>query len=648
MAVAINTVGVNTSDLGTWNGEDVINLLEQQLTWLEYHGAADSGLVVGISSVTVGENRIAGSSAIYYESKPFTTSGVGTMFRMAADRETSILDTGGYDHDGELVRFFPNNPGTGYTGGEIVSFKSSEFDLPSAPDVTVQVVVDAVVSGAVSFAVTFTSAYLASGTDRNGEVSGQGTTITIKEGDTIKLTADQFSSSYEVAIIRGDEFGVATDGTLVSASATNYVWGEMSHGTYITGNSGGTYSWTTRWGDRGQYYVRPYGASPGTYAAQTPTIIVEPADSGNISTVSYGGTDTFYSKGLNGNYSWGVWKQVIDANKEYGTTFRTFCMSNNTSSTIKCTAVPRWNPVYKPNGGSGYTVGTKTGDFGFGPSYCGNAGLDISNSNQWSDNSSPHWDITSFDDDSVGFDISTGGNTDYQLDLIVYKSGIDPNFAVFSFNAPTVSGTNFDANTFGTFSFSNYTTTVWDLDYVYLSGMQLYVGNGGDTTTPHVEIWNNFCGIQDTSQQNPSKRSAEFGYSSWNSADQVAAYTVNNYYAKTVEQTSWGLPSIYYRPGGTDERGAALFGSGPHGYLDAASDFNAVIKGLPLSATFMPCPYYIPDDFVIIQFKYNQTNANIQQGDTITISGSEVYKIIEASYDQASTTSGIAFCARIV
>ena len=61
-----------------------------------------------------------------------------------------------------------------------------------------------------------------------------------------------------------------------------------------------------------------------------------------------------------------------------------------------------------------------------------------------------------------------------------------------------------------------------------------------------------------------------------------------------------------------------------------------------------PCPYYLPDDFVMIDFQINTPSANVQQGDTITISGSEVYTIITASYNQTTITRGIAFCARKV
>jgi hypothetical protein len=69
---------------------------------------------------------------------------------------------------------------------------------------------------------------------------------------------------------------------------------------------------------------------------------------------------------------------------------------------------------------------------------------------------------------------------------------------------------------------------------------------------------------------------------------------------------------------------------------------------LPISGCLLPIPYYLPDDFVLIQFYYNAANANIQQGDTITISPSEVYTVITGSYNQTTVTRGILFCARTV
>ena len=62
----------------------------------------------------------------------------------------------------------------------------------------------------------------------------------------------------------------------------------------------------------------------------------------------------------------------------------------------------------------------------------------------------------------------------------------------------------------------------------------------------------------------------------------------------------------------------------------------------------IPVPYYLPDDFVLIDFRYEAPSANIQQGDTITVSGGEVYTVIQGSYNQTTTTRGVLFCARTV
>ena len=48
----------------------------------------------------------------------------------------------------------------------------------------------------------------------------------------------------------------------------------------------------------------------------------------------------------------------------------------------------------------------------------------------------------------------------------------------------------------------------------------------------------------------------------------------------------------------------------------------------------------------MINFDYASPGANIQQGDTVTISGSEIWTVITGSYTQTTRTRGILFCAR--
>ena len=107
----------------------------------------------------------------------------------------------------------------------------------------------------------------------------------------------------------------------------------------------------------------------------------------------------------------------------------------------------------------------------------------------------------------------------------------------------------------------------------------------------------------------------------------------------------------YYRENVTDSapqrgQGGANDGKEPGEVLDDSTNYNAIIKGLPINVTMVPCPYYLRDDFGIVTVDYASPCANIQQGDTITVSGSEVWTVITGSYNQDTRTRGILFVAR--
>ena len=86
-------------------------------------------------------------------------------------------------------------------------------------------------------------------------------------------------------------------------------------------------------------------------------------------------------------------------------------------------------------------------------------------------------------------------------------------------------------------------------------------------------------------------------------------------------------------------------------------DYYRPIKGIPLLNCFAPCPYYLPDDFVMIQIASTPGLTAYTTGDTITITeGSEKYEIILANVENSvegldgvtsGSTIGMAFCARI-
>jgi hypothetical protein len=60
-----------------------------------------------------------------------------------------------------------------------------------------------------------------------------------------------------------------------------------------------------------------------------------------------------------------------------------------------------------------------------------------------------------------------------------------------------------------------------------------------------------------------------------------------------------------------------------------------VFKNIPINPYYAPVPYYLPNDFVMAEIPYG--NANV--GDTITISESEIYTIIQSSTNTITYTS---------
>ena len=89
--------------------------------------------------------------------------------------------------------------------------------------------------------------------------------------------------------------------------------------------------------------------------------------------------------------------------------------------------------------------------------------------------------------------------------------------------------------------------------------------------------------------------------------------------------------------------------------VSASANYYKPIKGIPISNRVLPIPYYLPDDFVMLQVATTPGLVAFRTGDTVTISGSEVYEIIMASYQSQqngldnvdnNSTIGMLFMAR--
>ena len=88
-------------------------------------------------------------------------------------------------------------------------------------------------------------------------------------------------------------------------------------------------------------------------------------------------------------------------------------------------------------------------------------------------------------------------------------------------------------------------------------------------------------------------------------------------------------------------------------------DFYKPISGIPICSKFIPCPYYMPDDFVFIQASSTPNAIDYRVGDTVTVSGNEKYSVVVPSTtgnvnglgdpnDSSSThTASLMLCVRI-
>ena len=370
---------------------------------------------------------------------------------------------------------------------------------------------------------------------------------------------------------------------------------------------------------------------------------------------TYGGTNKFLLKDnpVGATKPFGVAKHVIDEAKEYGVTYRSFQMYDNTTMTLGTGSA--YNP-YQPGGSGTYVQGNRNNEVTSSPTFKGNYLMDLPyqpNSQYYQSNTYDSIAAARYGTwGNEGYGRETiASSQSYQLDLNVFRSGLDQKFVVFSYRQPTLSSTKLRDNTFLTYIIHNYTGDLWDLDDQFLGGVTTINPSSSDTDA-HLCFKTYPIGtMRKLYQQKPSKRSAEAGYMSWDSNGAVTTNGVmETFYKSTNNQDTYSrtYAGMYVR-NNTQNNPYINRSDGGYGNMDTlpnSSNYNAVIKGIPLQGTFLPVPYYMPDDFVLIDFHHDAPSANIQQYDTVTISGSEVYTVIQGSYNQTGSTDGILFCAR--
>ena len=372
------------------------------------------------------------------------------------------------------------------------------------------------------------------------------------------------------------------------------------------------------------------------FGVQTPETSSNAYDGiASIKTTTLGGGSNFYQKHDLGRFA--ILNVENNATKKYSNTFYSFNLEGNAGSAwefnVQCGS--GWDCLnHKGTNSSDEVVNHEWGHFS------GYMGLD-----------------RSYVDNIVGsyvttMTISTNSTpTAYPMQIKTFRaqSPQDTNFAVIQFTQTI----NEKTEPFAAFTIQvgdGYGAGTFDLDEVYLGALTRYSGTN-QYITIRTEVPSyvyssystryNFTNepVNNYSQARNAYYGYMRGYNSYN-------YVSDNYYNNIREETG-NATVVYYRNSTYDKYNNVA--------IDSAADYYKPIKTIPVSQKMIPCPYYLPDDFVLLQVVTTPGLTEFRPGDTVTVSGSEIYEVIQAAYmaqqtglDGVSNNSseGMLFLAR--
>jgi len=507
------------------------------------------------------------------------------------------------------------------------------------------------------------------------------TTITVNSGWGRTDVIDQLEDAFTWLNLHGTQIsGLVTSitaysgGGTVGSAGTNYY--DVPVATTSGIGTGATFDVDRSNGDIYRVYSnRPgYGYTDGEFVTLSVDDIggtangavamgITVAIDGGATPVGYGSTNQFFDKNLSPSDDstgpWGVLKQDFDTTKRFGVTYRGFKVYNDYRMSLY--AGSSFFPFDADN----------TDDMGgqYRDSFRGTEYLDVPHDSSYyntldrSDNSRSQ--VSGQYDDLFRY-ATSNSPTAHDLKLNIYRSSIDTDFAVLSFNQPSISGT-LNESTFSTFIIHNFDSTLYNYDEVFSAGVTFIVpedslnSNQGDTGSLGFKtllVGNSYA----SGDYQLSTRTAEAGWSqvyknshygqraqNYNITSSQTNYTSSVYgggmYGDYNSPTD-NHATIFSRNGGFKDEGTLTDSDATYGNRYPITAYTSVIKGIPINGNLIPCPYYMPDDFVVIDFNLPTSALEIKQGDTITVSGSEVYTVITGSYNQYNETAGILFCAR--
>lgn len=667
-----------------WSRSDVIDLIEQAHTTVGANTAAVSGLIAGIKSHTYGGENTQRVGLFtwdyYYDVRPSAQTGTGT----GASFEVHV-------YNGKVKKVILNRPGRDYANGDVLTLNDLDFGgngSNGVQDIQVTVYIEGY-AGGNTYNLEYDASNNLTGTDANGAVNVQGGlqvagNITIAEGDTLILKA-QNDDTYIMWYDFLNDTSLNQDSTYDSYHledwCVNNVVNQGARGTNTDIDSQ-YIKWKPAPGQAGTYYLRQDDTTACVH-----TITVVAAGQSSVITSQFGAANAFYDKQARqaAVAPWGVCRREIDSSKVYGYTYQMYQFNEDVSGQVELnistgsdftpqtTTLPdsyTINSNARSGKGNDYDHSNDANvsyydlaEYMYDARFKGDEYFDKygsprqyrSNDSNMSSATGSH--ATARHDDHGQIIADRNAYNAYSLDLISYQSGSDPNFVVYSFKQPNLSSTKLRENSFMTWFVHDYTAPgLFDYDELFLGGVTVIYPSTSDTSASIK--FRSFLAGQHNYYHNTgfSKRSAEFGFLPvvTNGSYPYGRGTdyVDTDYGSTSLDTQFGSSGnvhIYTRsnlPHTNRSVGGHYNNDYAQTRLPDSTNFNAVIKGIPLSAKVAPVPYYLPNDFAMIDFDVATPAANIQQGDTITVSASEIYTVISGSYDQTDRTRGILFCAR--
>ena len=353
----------------------------------------------------------------------------------------------------------------------------------------------------------------------------------------------------------------------------------------------------------------------------------------SIKTTTLGGGSNFYQK--SGVGAWAILNAENDATKKYGNTFYSFYLQGSASAawTLKMQSGTGWEFLNRK--GTSSTLTTANDEWG---AFTGYNGLDRQSTN--------------INASATVQTLSTSSTpTAYPMQIRTFRAQApqDTSFAVIQFTQ-IINTKIVPYATFSIHTGSGYGNGTFDLDHVFLSGYTQY-----KATTQYIDLTTYVPGyVQGTgSYWTPNRepisdysqaRNAYFGYMR---GDSTANEHVYDHYYNNIREGTNNATAIYYRNSTYDTNQGIS--------VDAAADYYKPIKTIPVSQRMIPCPYYLPDDFVLLQVATTPGLTEFRPGDTVTVSGSEIYEVIQAAYQTQQTgldgvsnnsSEGMLFLAR--